>query len=548
MNKFFEENISWNEFASHLRGEFVFNLENTILLQEKMELILDIVSNFVVPYHDVLSMKRKLCSDVGDLKDVNFRFRYDDMIQEESEILQLYIPHMMNSLSELSPIAKTVDESCIKKENGAVSVYLIGEESARRFNDSAAPSMNRKFHDTFGIPVRFVFKNRSEDYEKKVSEQKIQKQEELRQLHEQMKRAVEADDSKGKDGFIHNNVRNNRKNRNSGTQQTNNTRYRREKYEGKIEGNRILGKPIEGEVTPIQELRDGSRDIVIAGEVFKKDSRTMKNGRVLQMLYVTDRCTSICAKIFVSEKKSEEIDEYINTGSYIKLHGNCENDNYEKMTVLMADSMELGEKPARTDNCERKRVELHAHTKMSQFDGLSEVKDLVNTAKRWGHKAVAVTDHGVVQSFPDAAKAAGNDIKVIYGVEGYLVNDTTDASGNLDYRTNKSYHIILIAKNQTGLKNLYKLVSFSYLYYYYKRPRIPRSELIKYREGIIIGSACEAGEVFRAITSGCSDEDVIKIAEFYDYLEIQPRSNNMFMLEKGMVNSEKIYLSLITEY
>lgn len=547
MNRFFEENINWNKLAPHSRGEFVFDLENVVLLQKSMELVIEMTLNFVIPYSDIQIMREKLCNDVGGLKKVDFRFRYDDMVMDEHEILEHYMPYLMNGVPELVSIAKTVDSDCIKKEDGCIAIYLLGEESARRFNDSAAASMNKILHDKFGIPVRFIFKNKHEDYHKKIQEQNTQKSEEIsRILKESEEKAAAARQAAEVGRTSVENARNTASNRGgngarSGSeyQGQSGMSYRRNKYEGPVEGNRILGKPIEGNISEIKTLRDGSRNVVVEGEIFKTDRKDMKNGRTLVILYLTDKTDSICAKMFVSEQKASDIEENIRTGSYVRIKGSCENDSFEKMTVLMTDSIELSDKPKRKDTCERKRVELHAHTKMSQFDGLSEVKDLVNTAKAWGHPAVAVTDHGVVQSFPDAAKAAGSDIKVIYGVEAYLVNDKTDAQGNIDYKSNPSYHIILIAQNPTGLKNLYKLVSLSYLYYYYKRPRIPRSELIKYRDGIIIGSACEAGEVFRTMTAGGSDEDVMRTAEFYDYLEIQPRSNNMFMLEKGMVSSEE---------
>ena len=547
MNRFFEENISWDKLAPHGRSEFVFGLESASLLQESMELVIKTVLNFVVPYGDLKTMREKLFNKVEGLKKVDFIFRYDDMVMKESEILKLYMPYLMNEVPELVSIAKTIDDSCIKKEDGCIAIYLLGEESAKRFNDSAAVSMHRIFYDKFGIPVRFIFKNRYEDYDRKLRQQRAQESEELsRIIRESEEKAEIARQATEPGKAAGENARNAAYNRNGravrnavASQGQGGAKRRNNRYEGPVEGNRILGKPIDGNITDIKNLRDGSSNIAVKGEVFKTDSKTMKNGKVLVMLYLTDKTDSICAKMFVSEKKADDIADNIKKGSYVKIKGSCENDSFEKMTVLMAESIELADKPKREDTCERKRVELHAHTKMSRFDGLSEVRDLVNTAKAWGHPAVAVTDHGVVQSFPDAAKAAGGDIKIIYGVEGYLVNDTIDAQGNLDYKSNPSYHIILIAKNQTGLKNLYKLVSLSYLYYYYKKPRIPRSELIKHREGIIIGSACEAGEVFRTMTAGGSDEDIMRTAEFYDYLEIQPRSNNMFMLEKGTVGSEE---------
>ena len=176
---------------------------------------------------------------------------------------------------------------------------------------------------------------------------------------------------------------------------------------------------------------------------------------------------------------------------------------------------------------------------MSSMDGLNEPSDIVNQAAAWGQPAVAITDHGVVQAFPDAAKAAkklkskGKDIKIIYGMEGYVFDDAglIDENGNIDYKSRPTNHIILLAATQEGMKNIYKLVSYSHLHYFYKRPRLPKSVIQANREGIIIGSACEAGELYQAFYRQRPMEEVRQIAEFYDYFEIQPLINNRFLTE-----------------
>jgi len=205
----------------------------------------------------------------------------------------------------------------------------------------------------------------------------------------------------------------------------------------------------------------------------------------------------------------------------------------------------------RMDTAKQKRVELHCHTKASDMDGVSEVKAIVKNAYEWGMPAVAITDHGVVHAFPDAnhmredlwkahkrkCEKDGTDpgnykdfFKVIYGMEGYLVNDIEDIEPDVPFPKKKTYHIILLAQNETGRVNLYRLISMAHLEYFSKRPRIPKSELMKHREGIIIGSACEAGELFRALIRGDNDGRLHQIAELYDYLEIQPTGNNHFMI------------------
>ena len=138
--------------------------------------------------------------------------------------------------------------------------------------------------------------------------------------------------------------------------------------------------------------------------LFRKEARTIKNNKKLVTLLVTDKVTSICVKAFTSEEKWNEIDGALNSGDYVKIRGNAEFDTFENILVLMGKDIEKTEKEGRKDLSERKRVELHAHTKMSAMDGLNEVSEMIKTAAAWGQKAIAITDHGVVQAFPDAEK------------------------------------------------------------------------------------------------------------------------------------------------
>ncbi len=189
-----------------------------------------------------------------------------------------------------------------------------------------------------------------------------------------------------------------------------------------------------------------------------------------------------------------------------------------------------------------KRVELHLHTQMSSLDAISGTKAMIRRAAAWGHKAVAITDHGVVQAFPDAqdisaalAKKDNTPIKILYGMEGYLVPDEPGSvNEGKERKDTESFHVLILVKTQAGLKNLYRMVSESHLEHFYKKPRIPRSLLDKYREGLILGSACEAGEVFRAVLDKKTDEALAQVAAYYDYLEIQPVGNNQFLLSEGV--------------
>ena len=556
MKRFIEDHITWKKLAPHDRGEFLLNVEHASVIRETQKLNLDLSLNFIIPHDDLKSVTEDFRREIDGLTGVSYRFRYDEPVLTEEEIVSLYVPYMIDAMSDLGSLRHTTDTANLLFDGNQVIIHALGEETVRSLNRTAAPAMSRMLAHDFGMQRVFVFRNKDEKYEEKIREMRSQTEKELKRVNAETDRAAAMVaqaaktagsisgaanggtasgaaagngaasffrvDSAGGRGAV------------SGQGKT----ARRRGYEGPVRGNLIVGKSIGGEATAIKDLTRDSGNVIIEGSVFRTDSRSIKNNRCIASIYMTDNTDSVCVKMFISPQKQADFDEHIRTGSYIRVQGNCEYDNFEKMVVVMGQSIEKAEKKVRCDNAPRKRIELHAHTKMSQIDGVMDVADLIETAKAWGHPAVAITDHGVVQAFPDAvAKAKG--IKVIYGVEGYLVEDIPLTDGKLDYRTNPARHIILLAKDQTGLKNLYKLVSYSYIDYHYKRPRMPRSEIIRHREGLIIGSACEAGEFFRAVTEGRPDEELVKIAEFYDYLEIQPRENNRFMLRKGMVQSEE---------
>ena len=489
----------------------------------------------------------------------------------------------------------------------------------------------------------------------------------------------------------------------------------------------IFGRDFDDEVITIDEIWGEMGEVVIRGKVRTLEQREIRNEKTIVSFEITDFTDTIKVKMFVHNEQLPELLAELKVGSFMKVKGVTVNDTFDR-ELTIATVIGLKKIPdfttSRMDNSVKKRVELHCHTKMSDMDGVSDVKDIIKRAKKWGHKAIAITDHGCVQSFPDANHALDKDdtFKIIYGVEGYLVDDlkeiVTDGKGqSLDEKyvifdiettgfspvTNRiieigavkvehgeiterfstfvnpqvpipfhiekltsindsmvmdadtievvlpqflefvggailvahnanfdvsfikenakrqgipvdftyvdtvgiaralltgqskytldavaktlgislenhhravddaectaeifvkfidmlkkdgimdlaslnelgkssveairklhSFHIIILAKNQTGRINLYRLVSESHLTYFHKRPLIPKSLIQKYREGLIIGSACEAGELFRALLDGQSDEQLARIVRFYDYLEIQPLGNNRFMIE-----------------
>lgn len=296
----------------------------------------------------------------------------------------------------------------------------------------------------------------------------------------------------------------------------------------------IFGRNIKAEATLMNFIQEEARNVVVEGELVNFELRELRSGRQLLTFDVSDKTDGISGKVFFEDKDKEQIPKIaaaLKKGMLIKTKGMVQFDKYSNELVLYADSMcKVKKEATRMDNATTTRIELHAHTRMSNMDAMVSAKDLVKTAAAWGHAAVAITDHGVVQAFPeahDAAEKAG--IKVIYGMEGYLVDDDLK----------KARHIIILAQNSIGLRNLYRLVSLSHLKYLYRTPRVPRKILQEYREGLLLGSACEAGELIQAILRGAGDEELIEIANFYDYLEIQPTANNSFLVREGMVANEE---------
>ncbi len=497
-----------------------------------------------------------------------------------------------------------------------------------------------------------------------------------------------------------------------------------------FQGWKSLSNPKE---IKINTLSPEINEVILGGKISNYESRETKNGGYLVSFDMYDGTGSINVKAFLKANEYSEVNSELKTTQAVRVIGTYEYNNFSKEFGVIANIIEKStfEEKKRMDNFEEKRVELHLHTQMSAMDAVTSATDLIKCAIKWGHKAIAITDHGVVQSYPEAKKAAkDSDIKIIYGVEAYLAADNVTSvynvkdkelsditycvldiettgisrqtekitefgimkikdgklidtfecfvnpeksippkvvevtnitdemvrdaetidkvlpkvlefigdnvlvahnatfdigfikynadilglefnntyidtlalakelfpdfkkyklgiiaeklgikvdvahraladvetlvevfkvmlqhlkekeinnlsqidsklSEDVNFRTLPVYHAVILAKNKVGLKNLYKLISFSHLNYFYKKPRILKSLYSKYSEGLIIGSACEQGELYRAILEGKSEDDIEQIADFYDYLEIQPLGNNMFMVKNGTVKDVK---------
>jgi len=494
--------------------------------------------------------------------------------------------------------------------------------------------------------------------------------------------------------------------------------------------NVILGKDFNDSIIKMSEVTQDSGKVAICGEIFSVEFKEIRGERYLCTFDITDKTNSLTVKFFIKKDDYDLIKDLVKEKAYVKVRGEVQYDSYARESVIMARDIVETEKPFKKDTAEVKRVELHLHTQMSAMDGVTPAAELVKRAAKWGHKAIAITDHGVVQAYPDAYSTAKKEnIKIIYGVEAYLLNDKTpmvynpknqslddafvvfdiettglnpdkdriteigavkveggkitgrfstfvnpetpipphitkltgitddmvkDApvigealedflqfsegcvmvahnaefdisfirhecrvrgkntdftvldtlqlcrnlfpelgryklnivakhlgvtlenhhravddskatadillvcfeklrekgiqtlkdintafEGNYDYTKAPTYHAVILVRNTVGLKNLYKLISRSHLDYFHKKPRVPRKLFMEHKEGLIIGSACEAGELYTAIINGKPEEEIEQIASFYDYLEIQPLGNNRFLIDNGKVSSEE---------
>lgn len=290
----------------------------------------------------------------------------------------------------------------------------------------------------------------------------------------------------------------------------------------------IVGSAIREDAIPLSEITDEERKVVVEGEIFSMDVRALRSGRTLVTFDFTDGTDSLSAKLFFDEDEKNRAGA-LQEGLHIRARGPVQYDRFtQELTLMPRDVNVLPPKEEVMDEHDEPRVELHLHTKMSALDGITEVEDAIALAAKWEHPAIAITDHGVVQAFP-RAYAAGqkHGIKILFGVEGYLIESAD--------QTTRPYHIVFLAKNEEGLQNLYRLISKAHIDYFYRNPRTPRDVLIEHRAGLIVGSACEAGEVYQAVLQGKPDEEVEEIATFYDYLEIQPLANTQFHVEAGRV-------------
>ncbi len=546
MNDIIDKALSMCGIDMSKNPAYEYKLTRASIKKDQRVLSLDITLNFVMPIEACHMVTDMLAQQMGGkIGGVHINFSYGYMAADQQEIIRLFIPHMIEIVNGgYTGITSAICTDSLQWDGKHLTIYAIGEFTVELLNRELKGRFEQLLRENFSIDAEIRFENNEELFKKEAEQFQAKEEKDIREsLEEHAKKLKEraamaasstAGASSGSAGSPYGS---------SGQENSGKKRRFRDK-ELPAEGNRIMGREIgtAQTVTALRDIDPAQGTAVVEGVIFKIDFRVIKSKNFLMTLLLTDNTTTICTKAFVSETKRGEIEEHLHPGDPIRLRGEVQWDTFENLNVIMIKDIEKREKASdRQDTWpDGKRVELHAHTKMSAMDGLNEPEDIVKQAAYWGQPAVAITDHGVVQAFPDAAKTAddlkkkqGIDIKVIYGMEGYVFDDEglIDEEGNIDYKSRPTNHIILLAATQEGMKNLYKLVSFSHLDYFYKKPRLPKSVINKYRDGLIIGSACEAGELYQAFYHQRPEAEIRKIAGFYDYFEIQPLINNRFLTE-----------------
>lgn len=666
----------------------------------------DVSSKSLIPNRYKALMEKDIFDAVSVAQQVKLNIRYDIEDKSPRNVFDFIWKDAVSVLSEESPVCGCVFDDCeIEEDDGKIVIYTGHNSAFYLYKKGVDKYLTDRIRDEFGVNVTVAFKN------KKATEEE---QQDYKKKHENYERQLIESIMTEK-----------------ATAETAKETAKAEEVKAGIENGIIMGRdPIKDEPIKIKNTRTEGEKVVIQGEIFNIEEREIKGDRYIVSFDITDGSDSTTVKFF-TDKSAYDCDGGIKSalkGAYVKVKGEVQYDKYAKEIVIMSRNIVKADRPpARMDTSEEKRVELHLHTTMSTMDAVTGMKEYVKRAAKWGHKAIAVTDHGVVQAYPEAMDAAeANNIKVIYGVEAYLIDDLGEVVTNpkgqsfddeyvvfdiettglnkekckiieigavkirnreivdrystfidpgeklsdeivgltnitddmlegqrpietvlpefldfvgddvlvahnasfdtgfvrikaeelgIEYRKNtildtlelsrtllkelkkhkldvvakhlgvsleghhravndaeataeiflklvdmleengvknvddiniyssrtvnysklKSYHTIILVKNLKGLRNLYELISMSHLEFYHKQPRIPKTRLMQHRDGLIVGSACEAGELYRALLDMKPKEQIENIVGFYDYLEIQPVGNNMFMIDSDRV-------------
>ncbi|WP_425447477.1 PolC-type DNA polymerase III [Dethiothermospora halolimnae] len=676
-------------------------IDKVYVNNKKYQLKIIIILDNIIEKELIDKLTEELKIKLGDFKNIEIKVKYSIEDLNLEKIMKVYWENILYIIKRDIPSSSAwINSIDYKVKDNSFEINILNETGFlwlknKKVDNLISNILKEEFN--FDIPVSLTCNGDNS---------------ELHDIHEKKKKEEEKIFSSTISKAIGSTNKNKKNTKNTNT----------------VSSNIILGKGIKEMPVDICEIDTNTGTATIEGEIFDLEVRDIKGNRKIYSFNITDYTSSMTVKIFANKKVQPILDESLREGLYLKVKGDIVFDKFMKELIMISKSMVKMEKEEKTDNSKEKRVELHLHTQMSDMDGMTNVSKVIERASKWGHKAIAITDHGVVQAFPEAMEASRkNGIKVLYGLEGYVVNDSkpvvvnfrnepidceyvvfdiettglspkhdeiteigavkiknnkivdkysqlinperkipekivkltgitdemvkdkptinevlpefhnfigdsvlvahnasfdmgfinekfskldiilsnpvldtlqlsrqlftelkshrlnkvakhlnvslenhhravddseatanillkslelikekgvnkledinTIFSGNVNYKSADSYHIMIFAKNYTGLKNLYKIVSEAHLNYFYRKPRIPKSVLNKYREGLILGTACEAGELFRAILRNKSYNEIREIVDFYDFLEIQPIGNNNFLIEKEILKS-----------
>jgi len=671
--------------------------------------------------------EKDIKNNFPSVSDVNVNVFYD-VDSTLTEKIEMYRANILNNVKKESPFCYNLlksarwetEENTIIINVDCKSAFLF---RAKKIDDKIKNILKKRF----GLVVNVLFKNNpvkvktAEESKKEIGD--IIKQNKFNEsFSEKLNTPFEVRKAK-------NDIANNKVTVSAGRNLTDQTGFENNKKFKKRVNVKFAG--FNDEIQPIKGAVIEGETVSVSGKILSFDERETKKGKFIISMDITDMSDSVTVKFFLKpEEYTDEVKKLLKVKNYINVKGRAQYDEYAGEINIMASNVCQGTAPEpKKDNSEEKRVELHLHTQMSMMDGINPAKDYIERAAYWGHKAIAITDHGVVQAYPEAMEAAKKyGVKVLYGVEAYLVDDlgavvqsgkgqslldeyvvfdlettglnketdkiieigavkvkngkitdrfsafvnpkvplsdkiikltgiTDDmlnnqpdedevlpkfreffgdsvlvahnanfdvgfvrqwakgkdieinnsvldtvelskvlfpelsrykldtvakhlgvslenhhravddafctaeifvkcinilkesgvlnlgdinilASKSIDVKKLKTYHAVILVKNQKGLRNLYELISKAHIEYFFRRPRIPKSEYLKFKDGLIIGTACESGEFFKAVFENKPEEVIKELIDFYDYLEIQPIGNNEFMLREGAVASK----------
>ena len=674
--------------------------------RKEREIVTEIAADAVIPPLYWEKLRKEMMQQLPGVKDVHIFPKYQLMDKEPKAVLADFWDTIRSHVAAQSKVCSgVISDADWDYQDGKMQIFVKHNMayylSQKKLDDAVA----KLVQEETGLAMSVQFKNvqSSEEDRARMEQEQRTKTEELLQQIASATQAAEQAKVSAEVGAVSEAV-----------------------SRGILFGKEFTGTPVK-----IVDTKIPGESVIVEGNIFNIEPREIKGEKYIVSFDITDKSDSTTVKFFVKRSVFDnELKDKIKKDAYLRVQGEVQFDKYAKEINIMAKAIMTAQAPPpRMDTAGEKRVELHLHTQMSSMDGVTPVKTYIKRAIEWGHKAIAITDHGVVQAFPDAMNAADkSDLKVIYGVEAYLIDDlgnavfsprgqnlddtyvvfdiettglskekemiteigavkvadgkiidrfstfvnpqrpisaeitkltgitddmvkdaptienvlpeflkfcedtvlvahnasfdtgfiriaaeraglgelhhtivdtlelarallpelnkhkldivcehlgvtlnghhravndaeataevfikfldmlaekkifTLDeinvlASRTVNYKKLRAYHAIILVKNYTGLRNLYELVSMAHIDYFFRRPRIPKSKFMQMREGLILGSACEAGELYRALLDGEPKQRIEELVHFYDYLEIQPLGNNKFMIDSPRVEN-----------